>query len=287
MAAAAGDLASPTQPSSVGLPAFDETRLSESNMWGATPLDQLWCRIKFKQARYDGPMTPPGVRPTVTYPSFLGGTDWGGVSVDPERRLLVINWNRMANYTRLVPRPEADRLHVFATKDGGVHVGKPVAQAGTPFAPDTGPFLSPLRMPCTQPPFGKIAVVDLDTRRLLWSRPLGKASDSGPMGWASQLAYPLGVPNTGGSLTTRAGLVFIGATQEKAIRAFDSVTGAKLWEARLPAGGHASPMTYISPRARRQFVVIAAGGNAPLGSGAGDAVIAFALPASEPAPGTP
>jgi quinoprotein glucose dehydrogenase len=86
----------------------------------------------------------------------------------------------------------------------------------------------------------------------------------------------MGVPNIGGSLTTRAGLIFIGATQERAIRAFDINTGKLLWLARLPAGGHATPMTYVS--SGRQFVVIAAGGNAPLHSGVGDYVIAFALP---------
>jgi quinoprotein glucose dehydrogenase len=276
--AAPGDFLSPTQPFSIGLPSFDDTRLSEGSMWGATPIDQLWCRIKFREARYDGPMTPPGVKPTITYPSFLGGIDWGGVSIDPERRLMVVNWSRMANYTRMVPRKEADAMGIRPSVDGKV-VGKAVAQAGTPFALETGPFLSPLAMPCTQPPFGKIAVVNLDTRKLLWSRPLGKATDSGPLGVASHIPYPMGVPNTGGSLATRSGLVFIGATQEKAIRAFNSVTGEKLWEARLPAGGHATPMTFVSHKTGRQYVVISAGGNVTMRSGTGDSVVAFALPA--------
>ena len=81
--AAPGDVLSPTQPFSTGMPAFDDTVLSEAKMWGATPLDQLWCRIRFRQARYDGPLTPPGVRESITYPSFQGGMEWGGVSVDP------------------------------------------------------------------------------------------------------------------------------------------------------------------------------------------------------------
>jgi quinoprotein glucose dehydrogenase len=79
-------------------------------------------------------------------------------------------------------------------------------------------------------------------------------------------------------MTTRAGLIFIGATQERAIRALDISTGKLLWWAPLPTGGHASPMTYISPKTGRQFVVISAGGNAPLHSGVGDYVVAFALP---------
>lgn len=274
--AAPGDHLSPTQPFSIGMPAFDNTVLTERTMWGATPLDQLWCRIKFRQARYEGPMTPPGVKHSITYPSYLGGIDWGGVSVDPERKLLVVNWNRVANYTNLIPRAEVPDLKLDPFS--GSHVGQAVPQMGTPFAVKTGAFLSPLGMPCTQPPFGKIAVVDLKTRRILWERPLGSARDSGPMGLRSHLPLQMGVPNTGGSLTTRAGLIFIGATQERSIRAFELTTGRRLWTAPLPAGGHASPMSYVSPRTGRQYVVIAAGGNGSLMSGLGDSVVAFALP---------
>jgi quinoprotein glucose dehydrogenase len=275
--AAPGDFVSPTQPFSTGLPSFDDTVLSEQNTWGTTPIDQLWCRIKFREARYEGPMTPPGIRSTITYPGYLGGTDWGGVSVDPERHLLVVNWNRVANYTRLVPRPEAPNL--TASETGGIHVGEPVPQLGTPFALFTGAFLSPLGIPCTEPPFGKIGVVDLVSHKIVWQRPLGTSSDSGPFDSRSHIPLEMGVPNMGGSMTTRAGLIFIGATQERAIRAFDIASGKQLWWARLPVGGHASPMTYISPTTGRQYVVIAAGGSAPLHSGAGDYVVGFALPA--------
>jgi quinoprotein glucose dehydrogenase len=274
---APGDFVAPTQPFSTGLPAFDNTLLNERIMWGTTPIDQLWCRIKFREARYEGPMTPPGLGPTITYPSYLGGIDWGGVSVDPERRLLVVNWNRVANYTRLVPRSEAP--NVKASESGGIHVGEPVPQIGTPFALFTAAFLSPIGIPCNEPPFGEIGVVDLQTRRMIWQRPLGTSSDSGPFDMQSHIPLEMGVPNIGGSLTTRAGLIFIGATQERAIRAFDINTGKLLWRAPLPAGGHASPMTYFSAKSGRQFVVIAAGGNAPLHSGVGDYVVAFALPA--------
>ena len=274
--AAAGDYLSPTQPFSTGMPAFDNTVISEQLMWGATPIDQLWCRIKFRQARYEGPYTPPGTRPTIFYPSFLGGINWGGVSIDPERQLMTVNWNRVANYARLIPRAEADA--VPPPSAGAVHVGAPVPQTGTPFAVTSGAFLSPLGIPCTQPPFGKITVVDLKTRKVVWDKPLGTSADSGPMGIASRLLLPMGVPNAGGSLMTRSGLIFIAATQEKAIRAFDTRSGQLLWRASLPAGGHASPMTYTSPRTGRQYVVIAAGGNATLSSGAGDALVAFALP---------
>jgi quinoprotein glucose dehydrogenase len=279
--AAQGDFLSPTQPFSPDMPSFDDTVLSEAHMWGLTPLDQLWCRIKFREARYEGPFTPPNVSPSITYPSYLGGINWGGVSVDPQRKLLTANWSRMANYTRLVPRKDADAAGIKpAGAAGGQHVGEvglPVAQAGTPFAALTAAFLSPLAVPCTEPPFGKIAVVDLIKRKIVWQRSLGTSADSGPYNIRTGLSLPMGVPNSGGTLTTRSGLIFVAATQERAIRAYTVNSGKLVWKAKLPAGGHAAPMSYTSPTTGRQFVVIAAGGNMSLNSGADDAVVAFAL----------
>ena len=278
---AKGDWLSPTQPFSPSLPAFDNRILTPQSMWGLTPLDQLWCRIKFSKARYEGIFTPPGYpRPTITYPSYLGGVNWGGISVDPDRKLAVVNWSRMANYTRMVTRADADREGYKRSMTGAAHVGEPVPQEGTPFALLTGPFISPLNVPCTEPPFGMIGVVDLKTGKMNWQRPLGTSADSGPFQSRSFLPLPMGVPNTGGAVTTRSGLIFIAATQERALRAFDVNTGKLMWHVPLPAGGHATPMTYISKKSGRQFIVIAAGGNAPLSSGAGDYVMAFALPRS-------
>ena len=94
----------------------------------------------------------------------------------------------------------------------------------------------------------------------------------------TRLPIPLGVPNIGGSITTASGLVFIGATQEHMIRAYDARTGRELWKGRLPAGGNATPMTYWSAKSGRQFVVIAAGGLGGILSGYSDKLIAFALP---------
>jgi quinoprotein glucose dehydrogenase len=87
------------------------------------------------------------------------------------------------------------------------------------------------------------------------------------------------VPSIGGPIITEGGLVFIGAALDDYLRALDVHTGEELWRGRLPAGGQATPMTYISEDSGRQFVVIAAGGHAGIGTRHGDAVVAFALPA--------
>ncbi len=275
---ALGDWLSPTQPFSTGMPALDSWTLQESDMWGLTPIDQLWCRIKFAQARYDGYLTPPGTRPTVTFPGYMGGLEWGGVSLDPKRKLMVVNWNRVGNYTRLIPRAEADAIVIEAAPENISGVGEPVAMEGTPFAAATGGFLSPLGVPCNAPPYGLLTAIDLNSREIVWSRPLGTGRDTGPFGVASYLPFPMGVPNVGGSVITGGGLVFIAATMEHALRAVDLNTGKTLWKARLPAPGNATPMTYISPESGRQFVVVAAGGHGALGGKLGDHIIAYALP---------
>jgi quinoprotein glucose dehydrogenase len=278
--AAPGERLSPTQPFSTGMPSFRGSDLIESDMWGITPLDQLLCRLRFRRARYEGPLTPPGLTPNIQYPGYLGGMNWWGMSINPEQGIMVVNVNRVANYDFLIPRAEADRMGLRPLVDGGEgDVGGFVAQAGTPFAAGITPFMSRLGIPCQAPPYGVLSAVDLRTRRLLWTRRLGTAASSGPFNIPSHLPLPMGTPNLGGSFSTRTGLSFIAATPDRYLRAYDSVTGEIVWSDRLPAGAHATPMSYLSPGGR-QMVVVAAAGLPPFGSKAGDFIIAYALPAT-------
>lgn len=270
----------PTQPFSDAMPSFRGPILRESAMWGATPLDQLYCRILFRQARYDGPLTPPGTTPWIGYPGYLGGMDWGSASIDADRGMMIVNSNRFANYNRLVPRDtaEARALRPVGHDGKGGNIGGSVAQLGTPYAARIRAFLSPLDMPCQAPPYGMISAVDLASRKLVWTQPLGSAQDSGPLMLRSMLPVRIGTSSVGGPITTRGGLIFIGATQDHYLRAFETATGALKWQARLPAGAHATPMTYISPASGRQFVAIAAGGSRMLKTRRGHYILAFALP---------
>lgn len=275
-----GERLSPTQPFSTGLPSFEGQRPTEARMWGLTPLDQAYCRILFREARFEGSMTPLGVdRHTITWPGFLGGVDWGGVSVDPARGLMIVNANHVGNHNRLMTREEADSMGLKPMTASHVsNVGGPVAQQGTPYAAHIRPFLSPLAVPCQQPPYGTLNAVNLHTGELVWSERFGASRDSGPLALPSFLPIPIGTPNLGGSVITASGLVFIGATQEHYLRAYDLSSGRELWKARLPAGGQATPMTFWSTPINRQVVVIAAGGHAAMLSGSSDALIAYALP---------
>ena len=273
-----GERLSPTQPVS-SLPSALGPELTEAMMWGLTPLDQLWCRINFLQARYDGAMTPPQTdRPTINSPGYMGAVSWGGVSVDPERGLMVVNANLMATRHQLLSRAEADALGVAAKGVAGAKTVTGVtAMTGTPYASSAQAFVSPLGAPCQQPPYGELKVIDLASRKVVWSRPFGTARDSGPLGVASHLPIQMGLPNFGGSLTTRSGLIFVAATQERSFRAVDLKAGRILWQDRLPAGGQATPMTYVGPKDGRQYVVLAAGGKTLLQTKMGDYIIAYAL----------
>ncbi|HKY81409.1 MAG TPA: pyrroloquinoline quinone-dependent dehydrogenase, partial [Sphingobium sp.] len=255
---APGEPLSPTQPFVSGFPSFAPPPLREASMWGLTPFDQLWCRVAYRHARYEGPFTPPSVQGSLVHTGSFGGFNWGSMSVDPERGLLIGNFNALPYIVKLIPRKDADAKRILPS---GSIPGERVkfengrvsfAQAGLPFAASMGAFLSPLGIPCSQPPWGQIGAIDLKQRAIRWVRPLGTTRDTAPLG----ISLPLGPPNIGGSITTRGGVTFVGAATDNYIRAFDSGTGNELWRSRLPAGGQATPMTFVSPGTGRQYVVI-------------------------------
>ncbi len=133
-------------------------------------------------------------------------------------------------------------------------------------------FLDPEGYPAVKPPWGLLTAIDLNKGELKWQRVLGEFPALTARG-----IPPTGTENYGGPVVTAGGVVFIAATQDEKIRAFDTDTGAALWEAVLPAGGYATPATYAIDG--RQYVVVAAGGG-KMGTKSGDAYIAFALPAA-------
>lgn len=273
------DWAAKTQPYSTGFANIAGPPLSEQTMWGATPLDQLACRIMFRKARYEGDFTPPGVKSTIFYPGSAGGSNWGSVTIDAARGLLISNSLYMADIGRMIPRAEADRMAAEYSK-GGKASGFAFPQKGSPYAMDRTVFLGPLGVPCQQPPFGRLNAIDLATGKLVWSKPLGDASAAGPFGLESHLPIRMGMPNFGGSLATAGGVTFIAAAQDRKLRAFDTGNGKELWAYSLPNIAAATPMSFRS-KSGRQFVVIAAGGHPALPGPSGNSILAFALPAKQ------
>ena len=274
---APGERLSPTQPFSPELPSLRGPRLREADMWGITPIDQMVCRILFKKSRFDGIFTPPTLeRPVILDPGFFGGPEWGGVSVDVDRGILIANWMRMPARVELLTRAEAN-AHGFQLFDGHVQGSARHPMLNTPYAAEVSAFLSPLEIPCIAPPWGMLTAVDLASGRVIWNEPFGTGRDSGPFGISSHLPVTMGVPNIGGAVVTRSGLIFIGATVERALHAYDIATGKEVWQARLSNGGQATPITYRSERSGRQFVAIAAGGKPSMQTGSGTRIVAYAL----------
>ena len=282
-----------TQPHSLFHTLRPDDDLTERDMWGMSPIDQMICRIGFRQAAYDGFYTPPtSDRRWIQYPGYNGGSDWGGVAVDPRRGWIIANYNDMPNYNRLVPREEANEKGWFPRGDprlkeqtpesrGGVPEGAEGAgdpQAGVPYAIDVnaGWRMKFTGMLCKQPPYGGIRAIDIRTGRTVWDRPLGTARKNGPFGIPSMLPLDIGTPNNGGAVVTAGGLIFIAAATDDLIRAIDIETGETVWSDVLPAGGQAAPMVYQQDG--RQYLVIMAGGHHFMETPPGDYVIAYALP---------
>ncbi len=275
------ETAAPTQPFSVGLPSFAGAPVEEHTLWGATPIDMLLCRLQFRKLRYEGDYTTPSLNPWLFSPGTFGAINWGGIAIDRDKKLMIVNSSHMPFVGQLVPRSEADAAGAKPyDPDKGRSVRPaegapmpPMAMKGTPYALHLRPFLSPIGFPCTAPPWGEIAAIDLNSRALAWKRPFGTTRGLAPF----NLALPVGIFNLGGAMTTAGGVTFIGATTDSYFRALETATGRELWRAALPAGGQATPISYAA-RDGRQMVAIVAGGHGSLRTPRGDYLVAYALP---------
>jgi quinoprotein glucose dehydrogenase len=268
---APGEALSATQPFPADLPPLAPTRLAASQAFGFTPFDRGACAKTIAALRNDGLFTPPSEQGTLEFPFSGGGVNWGGVAIDPGG-VVYVNTSRMVHALKLIPRAG---YAAFKEAHRDTEVSP---QAGTPFGMQRTAVLSPFGAPCNPPPWGVLAALDLNTKRIVWQARLGTTEDIAPLG----IALRTGMPAFGGPVATAGGLVFIGATMDRYLRAFDAKTGAELWRGRLPVPAMATPMTY-SWRGR-QYVVVAAGGHGVSGTPTGDAIVAFALPvAGEPA----
>ena len=256
--------------------------LTEADMWGMSPIDQMVCRIQFRIADYRGFFTPPRAdKYTVEYPGYNGGNDWGSLSIDPVRGIAIANYNDTPNYLTLVPREQANKQGIkprFATDIVSTQAHAVDPQWGVDYAVHVNagwrtPFT---KLMCKRPPYGGIRAIDVATGKTLWDRPLGTARRNGPFNIPTLLPLTIGTPNNGGAVTTASGLIFIAAATDDLLRAIDERTGKVVWSVVLPAGGQATPMIYQQDG--REYLVIFAGGHHFMETPEGDSVIAYALP---------
>lgn len=261
-----GEEAWPTQPFPLKPPPLARTTITRAELSARTPESERYCKELFDRLQIGSVFTPYGSKTTLVFPGAMGGGNWGGVSFDPELEYVFVNTTNM----------------------GGIgHIVEAAKDSPMPYRNESGyaRFLDNDHYPCQRPPWGELSAVSMKTGDIVWRVPLGNFDELAPQGLRKT-----GTPNVGGTIATAGGLVFVAATNDSSMRAFNSRTGKELWRGKLDASGNATPITYLG-KGGNQYVVIAAGGPAHLRNVGdtsrdnADTVIAFSLRGG--APGLP
>jgi quinoprotein glucose dehydrogenase len=294
-----GETAAPTQPIPSKPPPIARVAFAAEDL--ATAADTTAEHAAFCRALRDksgglqnsGPFTPyrhraPGaaVRSTLAFPGSLGGAGWGGVAADPHQGLVFVNTSSEGGIGWL----ERSTADVTSAQTGqGPRVASLPYRRTSAVGGPSARFWSqdaaadsagneqeggPDAWPCQKPPWGELMAVNAASGEIAWRVPLGVTEQ------LAQDRRRTGRLNVGGPIVTAAGLLFIGATNDRRFRAFDARTGVELWVTELPLSAHAVPITYGGSDGRQYVAVVAAGRLAMDGPGAGDAqsLIAYALP---------
>ena len=248
-----GEQTWPTQPFTTKPPPYTRHGFTEDEITDLNP--EAAAYVKEKYFDEFGPSVifqPPRMEGGFYFPQFNGGSDWGGAAFDPATGMLYINASN-----------EAESMHIIPTPPGSNH---DIPYVGN----GHNEIYDPEGFPVSKRPWGTLNAIDLNVGEIAWQVTLGTYPELEARGLP-----PTGTFNLGGPIVTAGGLVFIAATRDERIRAFDKDTGEVLWEHQLPFGGFATPSTYMVDG--KQYVVIAAGGGGIGGTKPGDAYVAFAL----------
>lgn len=231
-----GEKAWPTQPFP-SLPRLGLQTMSPDSAWGPTPEDLAEAKARIAKYRYQGPFTPPSYEGTIMAPGNVGGINWSGMCYNPVTGMLYTNVNCLAAVIRMIPREQVDSLEKESGETLRAETGR---QRGTPYVMKRS-YLFKIDarglVMQTRPPWGTIAAINLKTGAKTWEVPLGYQLD--PAKYPD--AKKWGSLNFGGAITTAGNLVFVAASMDGHLRAFDSRTGQTLWEYALPASARPPP----------------------------------------------
>jgi glucose dehydrogenase len=280
-----GEQSSPTQPFPVKPPPIARNSYKPEDIVTAADTNEDHAKFCAGLAERSGglynvgPFTPyvyreAGAKPysTVLFPGSVGGANWGGVAIDPKLGYVFVNTMDEASIGWVEKKADGARVPYdrnsivgptsrFQWSEGDGRSGN-INRAGEH------------AWPCQKPPWGRLIAVNANTGDFAWQVPLG-VTDELPEGKRNT-----GRLNMGGPMVTAGGLVFIGASNDRRFRAFDSRTGKELWTAKLAMSAHAVPITFLGKNGKQYVAVTAAGASAlddPPPAGA-DALVVYALP---------
>ena len=257
-----GEFTSPTQPFPLKPPMLGKHDYKPEDLVTAadtTEAHAAACRDLIEKSGgviNRGPYTPwayraPGAAPrtALNFPGDIGGTDWGGISGDPNTGYIFVNTLNYGSLGWIEKRPETSRVPY----DRASAWGNPVASKFWDRKVNAqNQLLGEQSWPCQKPPWGQFTAINANTGDIVWQVVLG-ITDELPDGKKNT-----GRINMGGSIATAGGVVFIGATNDKRFRAFDAKTGKELWVTKLDNSAIAVPMTYEAKG--KQYVAITGSG---------------------------
>lgn len=277
-----GEWYSPTQPFPVKPPPIARVSFTKADI--VTADDTTPEHAKACQELYDklgglynvGPYTPwpyheegAKTQPAIIFPGFGGGVNWGGTATDPKSGYVffatkdgpVVGW--LEKNPKYTPGNSAGLVEYIRSGPGG-SFSAPIKD---------GNVSTLANVPCFKGPWARLIAVNANTGDFAWQVPLGLVEGL-PEGKQN-----MGSATSAGPIATAGGLIFIGATNDKRFRAFDSQTGKELWDAKLPYVATAVPITYQGKSGKQFVAIVAASGGAAEGTPRNSqSLIAFALP---------
>ncbi|HEY9183211.1 MAG TPA: PQQ-binding-like beta-propeller repeat protein, partial [Gammaproteobacteria bacterium] len=273
-----GEASSPTQPFPTAPPPFARQSFTEADINPyISEEDQAKVREVLRASRNEGLYTPPSLQGTIMMPGHNGGANWGSSAVDPQNgRLFVVSKELPTTANLRVPQPAGAGAAPPGGPPGGGNRPPPAPppNAGPDFIPYTAPvdfMIQPSTgLSAIGPPWSQITAYDLNKGTILWQVPDGDVASLAARGITGTGSH---APR-GGVVATGGGLLFIGTSSDRKLRAYDADTGAVLWSYDLPAATEGVPAVYSVNG--RQYLAIAVGGNGLFSQG---------LDQPEPGPG--
>jgi glucose dehydrogenase len=227
---APGEVTSPTQPVPIKPPPLGRVSLSRDEVANLSPESHKFCLDIYDKVLQAGEGTPYSMVPTLVFPSSTGGGTFAGATYDPNLNYIFVNDKEVGTIAMLTPQLSSNMF-------------ESLAKSKIPFVDQNG-------YPCSTPPWGELMAVNAATGDIVWRQPLGEYKELTAKGIPKT-----GTENSGGSIATAGGVLFIGASQDKTFRAFESRTGKELWSTELASNGNATPLTFLG-KDGKQYVAI-------------------------------